>query len=72
MFRWQGSYKVTPSKPAMTEVNFKFTQPLEKKRFVTRLKLLKNSHAGHPFDGNVYHVKGIVRLVGELKNLKKL
>mgnify|MGYP003574501000 CR=1 FL=1 len=54
----EGRFQLGQAFPAITERILKFSQPLEKSRLVTRLKGLKASHTGHPYEGNIYHIRG--------------
>ncbi|XP_077992587.1 dynein axonemal assembly factor 9-like [Glandiceps talaboti] len=47
--------------PQMMEVCLRFNPPLERYRLQNKLRSLRNSLVKHPFNGNIYSVRGRVR-----------
>ncbi|KAJ6658581.1 hypothetical protein lerEdw1_019969 [Lerista edwardsae] len=59
--RYDGSFQVGPVFPPMVQVCVRFSQPLEKMRFVAKCKALKSSLKPSPFFGNIYRIVGRVK-----------
>ncbi|XP_059821698.1 uncharacterized protein C20orf194 homolog isoform X1 [Hypanus sabinus] len=54
---WNGKFRSGPVFPQMTQICIRFNRPLDKARFVTKCKALRNMLKSSPFCGNVYHVQ---------------
>ncbi|XP_051866476.1 uncharacterized protein C20orf194 homolog [Pristis pectinata] len=54
---WNGRFRSGPVFPQMTQICIRFNRPLDKARFVTKCKALRNILKSSPFCGNIYHIR---------------
>ncbi|XP_078262629.1 dynein axonemal assembly factor 9 isoform X2 [Rhinoraja longicauda] len=54
---WNGKFRSGPIFPQMTQICIRFSCSLDKARFVTKCKALKNALKSSPFFGNTYHIR---------------
>ncbi|XP_035827690.1 uncharacterized protein C20orf194 isoform X2 [Aplysia californica] len=59
-----GRPQVWPCQPVMNDVMLRFTQPLEKHLTLIKLRNIKSSLKSHPFEGNIYYVRGYLAFSG--------
>ncbi|XP_053560295.1 dynein axonemal assembly factor 9 [Bombina bombina] len=56
-----GKFSAGPVSPKMDQISVWFSRPLEKARFMTQCKAIKNFSKAFPFFGNIYHIMGRVK-----------
>lgn len=54
---WNGKFRSGPIFPQMTQICIRFSCSLDKARFVTKCKALRNTLKSSPFCGNTYHIR---------------
>ncbi|XP_069779619.1 dynein axonemal assembly factor 9 isoform X2 [Narcine bancroftii] len=54
---WNGKFRSGPVFPQMTQICIRFNRPIDKARFVTKCKALRNTLKSSPFRGNIYHIR---------------
>lgn len=57
----QGKFNKGRTFPVIDDLCLRFSQPLEKNKFLSKLRGLKASFGKHPFTGNIYCVRGRLR-----------
>ncbi|KAG7271007.1 hypothetical protein CRUP_038458, partial [Coryphaenoides rupestris] len=66
----KGRYSTGVGGLVLTQQRLLFHRPLERPQFITRCKALKSSLRGHPFRGNLYHVRGTVRFADSERRME--
>ncbi|XP_050396085.2 dynein axonemal assembly factor 9 [Patella vulgata] len=57
---WRNLKSSSGFQPKMNQILLNFKQPLDKSRFISKLKSMKSSLESHPWYNNIYHVQGQV------------